>query len=206
MTQVERRNWAEKRATNAACILNHMLSFFLSDANQVRSYHLILAPHNRLARVSRISRAVPEFVRCVIGRREAQLAMRIRKRFFLATVSGILTELESARESRNHPRTWHQPRGAGSHAFAVRGRTARITVLAWRQVQAGFLKIGTATIGTTAIFARHACAVFLWLVGQISASPLIPYHALAGVGRGDVGELALEGHRRRPAVEPFLFH
>jgi hypothetical protein len=29
MTQTERRNWAEKRATTAARILNHMLSFFL---------------------------------------------------------------------------------------------------------------------------------------------------------------------------------
>jgi hypothetical protein len=86
MTQIERRNWAKKRATNAACILNHMLSFFLSDANEVRSYHLILAPYNRLARVSRTSRAVPEFVRRVIAGRETQFAMRdCRKDFFLAT-------------------------------------------------------------------------------------------------------------------------
>jgi hypothetical protein len=52
MTQVERRNWAEKRARNAARILNHMLCFFLSDANDVRSYHPIVAPRNLLARVS----------------------------------------------------------------------------------------------------------------------------------------------------------
>jgi hypothetical protein len=68
MTQVERCNWAEKRARNAARILNHMLCFFLSDANDVRSYHRIVALRNRFARVSRINRVVPEFVRCVIAK------------------------------------------------------------------------------------------------------------------------------------------
>src|SRR5450631_1028850 len=36
--------------------------------------------------------------------------------------------------------------------------------------------------------------------------PLIPHHALAGVAAGDIRELAFEGGRRRPAVEPFLFY
>jgi hypothetical protein len=85
MTEVQRRNWAKKRAASAACILNHMLSFFLSDANDVRSYHSILAPRNLIARVSRISRAVPEFVRRIIARRETQFAVRIPKKIFLAT-------------------------------------------------------------------------------------------------------------------------
>ena len=38
------------------------------------------------------------------------------------------------------------------------------------------------------------------------ALPRVPHHALAGVRTRDVGELALEGGRGRPAVEPFLFH
>jgi hypothetical protein len=52
MIQIERCNWAEKRARNAARILNHMLCFFLCGANDVRSYHPIPASRNRLARAS----------------------------------------------------------------------------------------------------------------------------------------------------------
>ena len=39
-----------------------------------------------------------------------------------------------------------------------------------------------------------------------TCSPCISHHALAGVRARNVGELAFEGGRRRPAVEPFLFH
>jgi hypothetical protein len=85
MTQIERRNWAKKRATNAACILNHMLSFFLCDANDVRSYHPIPTPRNLFARISRISRAVLEFVRCVIARRKT-LRNADSQKIFLASV------------------------------------------------------------------------------------------------------------------------
>jgi hypothetical protein len=52
MIQIQRCNWAEKRAREAARILNHMLCFFLSGANDVRSYHPIPAPRNLLARTS----------------------------------------------------------------------------------------------------------------------------------------------------------
>src|SRR3954453_22538925 len=38
-----------------------------------------------------------------------------------------------------------------------------------------------------------------------ACSPGIAHHALAGIAAGHVGELALEGGRRRPAVQPFHF-
>ena len=40
---------------------------------------------------------------------------------------------------------------------------------------------------------------------KVSPSPRIPRHALAGVGAGDLRELAFEGCGRRPAVQPFHF-
>jgi hypothetical protein len=39
-----------------------------------------------------------------------------------------------------------------------------------------------------------------------SRLPLIAHHALAGVGARHIREFTLEGGRRRPAVEPFLFY
>ena len=36
-------------------------------------------------------------------------------------------------------------------------------------------------------------------------SPVVAYHALAGVGAGDVGELAFKGRGDGPAVQPLLF-
>jgi hypothetical protein len=37
---------------------------------------------------------------------------------------------------------------------------------------------------------------------EVSNSPRIPHHALPGVARGDTGELALEGGRRRSHRQP----
>src|SRR5450631_1939642 len=39
---------------------------------------------------------------------------------------------------------------------------------------------------------------------EVATLPRIPHHALAGVARGDAGELALEGGGGGPAVQPFL--
>ena len=40
---------------------------------------------------------------------------------------------------------------------------------------------------------------------EVAILPRIPHHALAGVARGDAGELALEGGGGGPAVQPFHF-
>jgi len=40
-------------------------------------------------------------------------------------------------------------------------------------------------------------------VPHVQTSPLVADDALAGIGRGDVGELALEGRGSRPAIHPF---
>ena len=42
-------------------------------------------------------------------------------------------------------------------------------------------------------------------INTVVSSPRISHDALAGVGAGDVGELALERRGRGPAVDPFHF-
>jgi hypothetical protein len=84
MTQIQRRNWAEKRARNATRILNHMLFFFLSDANDARSYHPILPSRNLLARASRISRC-SKICAARDNEEKTHYATRIPRGFFLAT-------------------------------------------------------------------------------------------------------------------------
>jgi hypothetical protein len=96
MTQVQRCNWAEKRAATAACILNHMLSFFYSDATKFA--RIILS--RRHATSSRVFRGSAELFQNLCGalsRGENTLHNMDSQNIFLATAQGIPTELESAR-------------------------------------------------------------------------------------------------------------
>jgi hypothetical protein len=95
MTQTQRCNWAEKRAREAARILNHMLCFFLSGANDVRSYHPIATSRNLLSRASdqRGGSGI-----CAAHYCEVRNTLRgaASQNIFLVTASGTLTEPEEA--------------------------------------------------------------------------------------------------------------